>query len=133
MSEKLKMNAYHYEFHETGVHSVDEIISAVAIAGSIAHDTSSWSDLKSKHCNGSLIDLMQGAANNCAKELQEKDKTIERQEGEIRELVSCLLKMRALADVYHAQARGENDNDIYIYAQAEKLLSRHQKPEDRGE
>ena len=67
--EPLRMSAYYYSFDETGVRSVDEILSAVAIAGKAYHHTESWSDPIYNRPE-SYIDLIQQAAERAAAEIR---------------------------------------------------------------
>lgn len=44
MPENLRMDAYYYGFKPTGVREVDEVLSAVAMAGKAYHGTDQWTD-----------------------------------------------------------------------------------------
>lgn len=57
------MSAYYYGFSETGVRPVDELLSAVAVAGKRAHHTEEWSD------NGNEA-AIQAAAENAAQQFR---------------------------------------------------------------
>lgn len=56
----LRMNAYYYSFAPTGVRAIDEILSAVAVAGKAYHHTEYWSD--SEGDEKSYVELIQEAA-----------------------------------------------------------------------
>ncbi len=66
MPDELRMNAYYYSFNKTGVREIDEILSAVAMAGKGYHHTEEWDD----NIYGedySYVDLIQEIANRTAK------------------------------------------------------------------
>lgn len=44
MPEKLRMDAYYYGFRSTGVREIDQLLSAVAMAGKTYHSTDQWID-----------------------------------------------------------------------------------------
>ena len=67
MSE-LRMNAYYYSFHPTGVRAIDEILSAVASAGKGFHHTEDWCTPMPYYDNKSYVDLIQEAADRAAKQ-----------------------------------------------------------------
>lgn len=54
MPEKLREDAYYYGFNMTGVRAIDEILSAVAMAGKAYHHTDQWDE------NTYTEDLMYG-------------------------------------------------------------------------
>jgi hypothetical protein len=62
--EKLRMDAYYYDFTETGVRCIDEILSAVATAGKGYHHTSDWND--KDEGESSEVEKIQLAANRAA-------------------------------------------------------------------
>jgi len=65
---ELKMNAYYYSFEPTGVQEIDEILSAVAVAGKGSHHTESWDDPDYADKDGKTdVDKIQEAANRAAK------------------------------------------------------------------
>jgi len=69
MPDDLPMRAYYYGFDKTGVREIDEILSAVAMAGKGYHHTENWSDeLYSEPY--SYIDLIQEMANRAARKLK---------------------------------------------------------------
>ena len=68
MPDDLQMNAYYYGFIETGVREIDEILSAVAMAGKAYHHTSDWND-PDFIGNDSACDLIQEMANRAAEKL----------------------------------------------------------------
>jgi len=69
MPEKLRMNAYYFGFDLTGIREIDEILSAVAMAGKGFHHTDSWGD-NLEHLDGkSYTDIIQEAANRAAANL----------------------------------------------------------------
>lgn len=59
------LNSYYFDFEPTGVDAIDEILAAVANAGSGAHNTSDWNDM------GYDKDI-QEAANKAAEFIKEK-------------------------------------------------------------
>ena len=68
MSEELRMNAYWYSFEKTGCREIDEILSAVAVAGKMYHNTEGWTDVW-EHDGLSQIDKIQNAANKAAEKM----------------------------------------------------------------
>lgn len=62
-SDDLQMNAYYFDFQPTGVRAIDEILSAVAVAGKRFHYTEAWAD---RDDGPSHADLIQEAANKAA-------------------------------------------------------------------
>ena len=77
MSNDLRMTAYYYGFEPTGVREIDEILSAVALAGKAYHHTDGWSEDTppyGDHCEGECpIDWIQNAANRAAAALSKGD------------------------------------------------------------
>ena len=65
MSER-RMDAYYYGFDETGCDPVDDVLSAVAIAGKCFHHTDEWNDKMEWADNKSCADLIQEAAQKAA-------------------------------------------------------------------
>jgi hypothetical protein len=66
----LRMSAYHYNFEETGVPSIDRILSAVACAGKAYHHTECWNDETTPyagHVGTTPVEWIQNAANDAAK------------------------------------------------------------------
>jgi hypothetical protein len=64
-----RMDAYYYSFTETGVASVDRILSAVAHAGKACHHTEDWYDKAhpAGHLRGDCpVEWVQNAANDAA-------------------------------------------------------------------
>jgi hypothetical protein len=60
----LRMDAYGYSFHATGVREIDEILSAVATAGKGYHHTEDWNE---PHRDGvTEAQRIQAAANKAA-------------------------------------------------------------------
>lgn len=70
MSER-RMRAYYYEFKETGVGVIDDILEQIAIAGKMYHHTDSWSD--EDEDNESCITKIQNAANKAAEAFKQKE------------------------------------------------------------
>lgn len=68
MPENLRMNAYYYSFEKTGVREIDEILSAVAMAGKGYHNTDDWQDDGDR--GYSYIELIQEVANRAAAKFQ---------------------------------------------------------------
>lgn len=66
--ETLRMRAYYYGFKETGVREVDELLSAVAIAGKAFHSTDQWQDEVYDE-EFSVVDLIQDRANVLAEKI----------------------------------------------------------------
>mgnify|MGYP000660462362 CR=1 FL=1 len=66
MPDDLRMDAYYYGFNKTGVREIDEILSAVAMAGKGYHNTADWSD-EIYGETYSFVDLIQEIANRAAK------------------------------------------------------------------
>lgn len=58
MTDELRMSAYYYSFEPTNCRPVDEILSAVAIAGKRFHNTEEW--------DNEAIDGIQNAAKRAA-------------------------------------------------------------------
>lgn len=52
LPEDARMEAYHYDFHRTGVGAVDAVLSAVAIAGKGNHHTEWWNEENPDFYNG---------------------------------------------------------------------------------
>lgn len=73
MPDDLRMNAYYYWFSKTGVREIDEILSAVAMAGKAYHHTSDWGndDYYEGH---SVVDLIQEMADRAAMALIKEGK-----------------------------------------------------------
>lgn len=66
----LRMDAYYYSFTETGVRSVDEMLSAVAVAGKAYHHTEGWTEVAPWYNDGkSYVDHIQDAAARAAAEI----------------------------------------------------------------
>lgn len=74
-----RMDAYYYQFDQTGVDWVDKILSAVACAGKSFHHTDMWRDEEwpngdcwnhEGHSGKSCIEMIQNAANEAAKEIE---------------------------------------------------------------
>lgn len=63
--EELRMDAYYYGFHRTGVIEIDRILSAVARAGKAFHLTEDWNE-PAYGGDTSPVDWIQGAANDAA-------------------------------------------------------------------
>ena len=77
MQEKPIMDGYYYSFKATGVREVDQILSAVAIAGRHHHHTEGWEDvnmLSDDEEYFSCVDLIQEMANRAAKSIQEQSR-----------------------------------------------------------
>lgn len=63
----LPMNAYYYAFYETSERSINEILSAVAMAGKRSHHAEDWSE---DRCgDGSPVESIQEAARCAAGEM----------------------------------------------------------------
>lgn len=69
MPDDLRMDAYYYGFYKTGVREIDEILSAVAMAGKGYHHTESWTDDLYGE-DYSYVDMIQELANRAAKKLK---------------------------------------------------------------
>lgn len=69
------MRAYYYEFKETGVDAIDDILEQIAIAGKMYHHTDSWSD--EDEDNESCISKIQAAANKAAEEIKARPATLD--------------------------------------------------------
>ena len=79
--ERMRMDAYYYQFFETGILEVDLILSAIACAGKVFHHTRDWyedvcpDDYDSKLIGDTPIEWIQNAANKAAEKLKnEKSK-----------------------------------------------------------
>jgi hypothetical protein len=77
MPDTLREDAYYYSFTMTGVREVDEILSAVAMAGKAYHNTDQWTDetyTEGLRYGGSItpVELIQEMANRAAKAFREK-------------------------------------------------------------
>ena len=70
MPKEMGMSAYYYSFELTGVREIDEILSAVAMAGDSHHHTDCWADV---YCSDgfSAAELIQEMANRAAEKLRE--------------------------------------------------------------
>ena len=69
MSERRqRFDAYYYSFGPTGVPEVDAILSAVAWAGKMYHDTDAWEDEDGGE--PSEADRIQTAADACAEAMR---------------------------------------------------------------
>lgn len=70
------MDAYYYQFQETGIEIIDKILSAVACAGKSSHRTSEWNDYATAsydgHDGNSPVEWIQNAANAAAREFKKK-------------------------------------------------------------
>lgn len=66
--KEIGMDAYYYGFIKTGVRCIDEILSAVAMAGKAYHNTADWNDADDGE--QSPVEKIQRAANNAAKVLK---------------------------------------------------------------
>lgn len=100
----LRMDAYYFEFAETGVEAIDRILSAVAQAGKGYHHTESWgdeglADMGEFH-GGSYVAWIQNAANDAAKVLAAKDKQLEQER-----LVNNRLRLSWREDVDEERAK----------------------------
>ena len=63
----MNLNAYYYGFDPTGNKAIDEILSAVASAGKVAHHTGQWIEVYEWEGSGlSAVDKIQIAADNAA-------------------------------------------------------------------
>jgi hypothetical protein len=68
----LRMDAYYYGFVETGVRVIDEILSAVAVAGKAYHHTESWNEVDPWHGDGkSHVERIHDAATRAAVRVKE--------------------------------------------------------------
>lgn len=68
----LRMDAYYYEFDDTGLDSIDRILSAVACAGKAYHHTNSWleeTEPYEGHEGKSPVEWIQNAAIDAATEV----------------------------------------------------------------
>jgi len=64
------MDAYYFGFEGTGARPIDEILSAIAVAGKGYHHTEGWSEPADWRDDGkSYADLIQDAADAAAAEL----------------------------------------------------------------
>ena len=99
MGSEMRMNAYYYSFDETGVPSIDRILSAVACAGKAFHHTDSWSEeaydgeAPEPHSGKTPVEWIQNAANDAAAELR----------AENARLQAELAKSEALVRYWHGQ------------------------------
>lgn len=67
MNDKLRMDAYWYEFTRTGIYEIDKILSEVASAGKGYHHTEEWAD-------AGCIQRIQDAANIAADRMKQLEK-----------------------------------------------------------
>lgn len=65
MSDELRMSAYYYSFKPTENLPIDKILSAVAVAGKMFHNTACWNDIPS-YSEKTPIEAIQEAANQAA-------------------------------------------------------------------
>ena len=65
-----RMDAYYYSFERTGVGIIDDILSAVAVAGKAYHHTESWSDTD-EYTPVSHTERIQQAAHTAAEALRD--------------------------------------------------------------
>jgi len=69
-NEQMRMEAYYYVFHPTGVDCIDKILSAVACAGKAFHRTEDWNDdacVPKYHTGQNPVEWIQNAANQAAR------------------------------------------------------------------
>lgn len=84
MSEpRLRMDAYYYGFSDTGVRCIDEILSAVAVAGKGCHHTEGWYEM-------GYIEKIQHAAKAAAARLSEVERERDTKDARVRELEAAL-------------------------------------------
>lgn len=62
----MRMKAYYYEFASTGIEAVDRILSAVAVAGKMFHNTASWNDDCYDDVPTTVVGRIQKAADEAA-------------------------------------------------------------------
>ena len=70
---ELRMDAYYYDFMDTGVPEIDLILSAVACAGKAFHHTEDWMEETNPypgHSGATPIEWIQNAADKAARELR---------------------------------------------------------------
>lgn len=67
---EMRMEAYYYSFEPTGVAIIDEILSAVAIAGKHLHSTEDWADAEYSWQDMSEEQRIQSAADRAAAKLR---------------------------------------------------------------
>lgn len=93
MSERRRMNAYYYQFEETGSDPIDIILSAVACAGKAFHHTEEWSThevdipYESCHRGKTAIDWIQNAANDAAAVIARLQAALAQKEEQIERLI----------------------------------------------
>ena len=89
----LRLDAYYYEFDQTGVREIDVILSAVACAGKAAHHTEDWGEwVNNPERYGpfrgpSPVDWIQNAANDAATARAERDAEVTRLREALRGLL----------------------------------------------
>ena len=65
-SEPVEFHSYYFTLKATGVREIDDILSAIALAGKCSHSTDDWSDPRANLNGKSYIDLIQEAANHAS-------------------------------------------------------------------
>ena len=72
----MRMDAYYYEFDETGVLEIDKILSAIACAGKAYHHTEDWCEetepYEPEHSGKNPVEWIQNAANEAAEVIKNK-------------------------------------------------------------
>lgn len=72
----MRLEAYYFAFEPTGDEAIDRILSAVACAGKVYHQTREWSETPGAtpgHLRGDTpVEWIQNAANDAAASAKEK-------------------------------------------------------------
>lgn len=104
----LRMRAYYYGFDPTGSRAIDEVLSAVAVAGKSYHHTEDWNNAKPDQ--KSCVDNIQDAAARAAAELA-------RLKASNEELLAALIRMEE-ADRAFVAGETYNFSDAILQARA---------------
>ena len=101
--KQRRMDAYYYDFDETGCDSVDNILSAVACAGEAYHHTSDWNEETRPwldyQSGETPIEWIQNAAQKAAERIEELE----------AKLADKMLDIRVLKDLLRENTKERNN------------------------